>query len=100
MARALEQDLIWALVSCLTTAEPRGYSAATCRHNKLLLRFEEALTVSPGRPLHVSEVCEVIGVSERTLRVCCLQLLGMGPGRYLRLRRLKQASMASECADP
>ena len=100
VARALEQDLIWALVSCLTTAEPRDYSAARCRRIKLLLRFEEVLMACPGRPLHVSQVCEVIGVSERTLRICCLQLLGMGPGRYLRLRRLKQASMASECADP
>ena len=68
VARALEQDLIYALVSCLTTAEPRGYSAATCRRFKLLLRLEEVLMACPRRPPHVSQVCEVIGVSERTLR--------------------------------
>ena len=99
VARALEQDLIYALVSCLTTAEPRGYSPATRRRIKLLLRFEEVLMACPRRSLHVSQVCEVIGVSERMLRICCLQFLGMGPDRYLHLRRLRQISTASGCTD-
>jgi hypothetical protein len=31
VARALQQDLIWALMACLTTGKPRGRSAATRR---------------------------------------------------------------------
>ncbi len=96
VARAVAQDLIWALVSCLTAAEPRAYCAATRRHVRLLAQFEDALIACPGGPLHVSQVCEVIGVSERTLRTCCFQFLGMGPGQYLRLRRFKRMSVAPE----
>jgi transcriptional regulator GlxA family with amidase domain len=46
------------------------------------------------------ELCAAIGVSERTLRVCCAELLGMSPTRYLLLRRLNMARSALRRADP
>lgn len=99
VARALEQDLIWALVTCLTTAEPRGYSAVARRHARILVRFEEALMARADQTLRVPEICEVIGVSERTLKASCSQLLGMAPAQYLRLRRFRQMSAALARAD-
>jgi AraC-like DNA-binding protein len=36
----------------------------------------------------LSEVCAAIGTAERTLRVVCEQHVGMGPIRYLNLRRM------------
>jgi AraC family transcriptional regulator, ethanolamine operon transcriptional activator len=55
-----------------------------------MVRFEEALIASADRPLPVPEICGVIGVSEHSLRNCCLEILGMDPARYLHLRYLQR----------
>jgi len=45
-------------------------------------------------------ICELIGVTDRTLRSCCTEFLGIGPIRYMRLRRLRQVRNALREADP
>ena len=54
-----------------------------------MIRFEEVLAEHLGEPLRMTELCELIGVTERTLRSCCAQFLGMSPIRYVLLRRLE-----------
>jgi AraC-like DNA-binding protein len=51
-------------------------------------RFRQAVDESAGAPLYIPEICKTIRVSERTLRVCCQEHLGMSPKRYLLLRRM------------
>jgi AraC-like DNA-binding protein len=63
-------------------------------------RFENVLKDAEDRPLHLPEVCAAIGVSERTLRLHCLEHLGLSPHRYLLLRRMNQARRALAAADP
>jgi AraC-like DNA-binding protein len=63
-------------------------------------RFEDYLGDRPGEPLYLSEICAAIGVSERTLRDCCQDQLGMGPHRYLWLRRMHLARRALRDANP
>jgi len=65
-----------------------------------MIRFEEVLAERVGQPLLLAELCELIGVTERTLRSCCTEFLGVSPSRYLLLRRLKQARLALREADP
>ena len=48
----------------------------------------------------MADVCRAISVSERALRACCARLLGMSPGRYQRLRRLKRVRTELKCANP
>src|SRR5262249_60743941 len=50
--------------------------------------------------VYVPEICKSISVSERTLRSCCHEHLGMGPARYLWLRRMHLARRALLHADP
>jgi AraC-like DNA-binding protein len=45
-------------------------------------------------------LCAATGVSESTLRRCCHEYLGMGPNRYLWLRRMHHARWALLRADP
>jgi transcriptional regulator GlxA family with amidase domain len=45
------------------------------------------------------KLCAKIGVTERTLRTCCVEFLGVSPTRYLLLRRLNEARAALR-ADP
>jgi transcriptional regulator GlxA family with amidase domain len=52
------------------------------------------------QPLFVPEICKAIRVSDRTLRMCCQEHLGMGPKRYLLLRRMRLAQRALRQAAP
>ena len=99
VARAVEQGLLQALVSCLAAAGSAD-GGAGCGRAEIMIRFEEALAQHLGRPLGISELCRLVGVAERTLRACCARFLGVGPGRYLLMRRLKEARAALRAADP
>ena len=52
-----------------------------------------------SRPLQMPELCELILVSDRTLRSCCAEFLGMTPTQYVLLRRLEEVRRALRDAD-
>jgi AraC-like DNA-binding protein len=93
-ARGLEQALIEAMVACLDFGEVREDRSALRKHALILRRFHRAAEENPDRALYLPELCTAIGVSERTLRVCCQEQLGMSPSRYLLLRRMHLARRA------
>jgi len=98
--KALEQELIQAMVACLAdhpsvTAKRDGGS-----HARVMARFEDFLSARQLEPVYLAEICKAIGASERTLRTCCHERLGMGPIRYLWLRRMTLARRALLRADP
>jgi AraC-like DNA-binding protein len=100
VARALEQELLHALVNCLTADDANGNLKTRRRHADIMVRFEDALTAHRGSQLNMSALCSAIGVPERTLRVCCTEFLGMSPTRYHLLRRLNTVRSALGRADP
>ena len=100
VARAIEQGLIEALVTCLTTASGRTEGYAKRHHTRIMVRFEEVLAEHLGRPLRMPQLCDLIVVSDRTLRSCCAEFLGMNPTQYVLLRRLKEVRRALRDADP
>ena len=87
-ARGLEQALIETMVNCLTSPEVLGHTVAQGQHAIVMRRFRNAVEENPEQPLYIPEICKVIGVSSRTLQVCCQEHLGMGPNHYLLLRRM------------
>jgi len=87
-AKSLEEDLIRTMVACLATERPAAAGAGAVRRARIVSRFHDYLASRPDEPLYLSEICAAIGVSERTLRDCCQDHLGMGPHRYLWLRRM------------
>jgi AraC-like DNA-binding protein len=97
--KALEQELVQAMVACLVEECTSGTNVGR-GHAKLIARFEEFLELRQYEPVYLAEICAEIGVSERTLRNCCQEHLGMGPIRYLWLRRIHLAHRALLCADP
>ncbi len=100
VVRAIEQELLHALVNCLT-ADDAAVNVETRRHHAdIMIRFEDALTAYTGRQFPMAELCAAIGVPERTLRMCCAEFLGVSPTRYLLLRRLNRARSALLRADP
>jgi AraC-like DNA-binding protein len=87
VSRALEQQLIHVMVRCMTEGV-FSTMISRQRHDVIIARFREFLEANPGTPLYLPEICAAIGAAERTLRIVCEEHLGMGPIRYLALRRM------------
>jgi len=100
VARALEQELIHALVNCLTVGDAVGNPKKKRHHTDIMVRFEDALVAHDDPHLSLPALCSEIDVPERTLRACCTEFLGMSPRRYHLLRRLNMVRSALQRADP
>jgi AraC-like DNA-binding protein len=100
VARALEHDLTYALVTCLIAGFHHRNMAPSRRRADIMRQFELALEAHPDRLPHLPELRRAVGVPERTLRICCAEFLGIGPTRYLRLRRLGMVRAALRHANP
>ena len=96
----MEQALVEAMVACLASAEAAEVTATRLHHRRVMRRFEEVLEANPDRTLYLAELCAATGVSARTLLACCQEHLGMGPKRYLLLRRMHLARRALLMGDP
>ena len=88
VVRSLEQKSIHLMVRCLSEGTVATMSNGGQRHEAIIARFEEFLEANPNTPLYLPEICAAIGAAERTLRAACEQRIGMGPIRYLTLRRM------------
>jgi AraC-like DNA-binding protein len=100
VCKAIEQELVQVLIQCLTDGQV--VRAASPRHQRRLVmrRFEEFLEGNSGISVYLPEVCAAIGVPGRTLRACCEEHVGMGPHKYLWLRRMNLARRALIMAEP
>jgi AraC-like DNA-binding protein len=99
-ARGLEQALIEALIGCLGGGSVGEDRLAQRHHSLIMRRFRRAVEENPDQPLYIPELCAAIGASDRTLRVCCQEQLGMSPKRYLLLRRMHLARRALRNSSP
>lgn len=101
VAKAAEHALLAAVVDCLkgegnVTAPRLGHRNSTV----VMRRLYELLDESEGIPLYLTDVCARLGVSRRTLHTACTEHLGLGPHRFLWLRRMQLARQALIAADP
>jgi transcriptional regulator GlxA family with amidase domain len=78
----------------LPTARGTGH-----RHDIIIAKFEEYLEANPNTPMYLAEICAAVGAAERTLRFACKKHLGMGPIRFLALRRMHLVRRALSDAD-
>ncbi|MFC7696106.1 helix-turn-helix domain-containing protein [Bradyrhizobium sp. GCM10028915] len=100
VARALEHNITYTMIKCLTDGLTTQVEGANHRHGRIVARFEAFLEAHPVQPLYLADICTAIGVAERTLRMVCEEHLGMGPIRYLTLRRLHLVRRTLLRADP
>jgi AraC-like DNA-binding protein len=98
--RALENELVHTMTRCLAESGVVETSTGHRRHKAIIARFEEFLAANSDRPLYLTEICAGIGVAERTLRGACEEHVGMGPIRFLTLRRMHLVRRALLKADP
>ena len=88
-AHGLEQQLLDALLECVSAGPAGEETPGARRHRGISARFEDLLQAEPFPQM--TEICAALGVSQRTLRECAKKHLGMGPSRYRRVRGIQQA---------
>ena len=89
--RALRFELLEALDELLaspTDDDPARNRQARAAHRRLVRLVDDLVTANPSRIAGVAELSSALGVSERHMRHAFVDVLGMSPSRYLRLRRL------------
>jgi AraC-like DNA-binding protein len=99
-AHGLEQELVHALVECLSAGSADASTLAARRHQEIMARFEQLVQAHPNRALRASEICAALGISERLLSSLCVEHLGMSPTGYGRLRRMSLVRCALRRAGP
>ena len=92
--RSLEEALTHTMIRCLTDGARVDTDRSFRNHVLVMARLEEFFAMHPRRPLYLSEICAATKASERTIQACCREHLGMGPVRYLLLRRMQLARRA------
>jgi AraC-like DNA-binding protein len=99
VVRALEQQLLHVMIRCLAESAKVEATAGIQQHNVVIARFSRLLEANPDRAIYLAEICAATGASERTLRTACEEHFGMGPIRYLSLRRMHLVRRALLRAD-
>jgi AraC-like DNA-binding protein len=89
-----EKDLLEACAACLAHGKTRTDTAAQHRHSQIMARFEYFLRSDSSELIRLGDLCASLGVSVRTFRSCCEESLGMGPIRFMRLRRFHRVRRA------
>ncbi|MFL5268860.1 MAG: helix-turn-helix domain-containing protein [Stellaceae bacterium] len=87
-AHGLEQQLIHALVECLSAGSANKVATAARRRRDIAVRFEGLIQTQPERVLPITEMCAMLRVSDHMLSRSCAEQLGMSPTSYLRRRRM------------
>jgi AraC-like DNA-binding protein len=87
-AHGLEQQLLHAVLECLTEAVPRREIEGQDRDRSTMARFEQILLRAKTKPPTVTEICAELEVPARHLRRLCEEHLGMSPTAYDRLGRM------------
>jgi AraC-like DNA-binding protein len=90
VVRALEQDLILALINCLVGGDSHDFVDTGLQKPGISVRFEAMLSATPYDLLRVRDICDTIGITAQILKEYCSNALGMSAHRYQRLRRLKR----------
>jgi AraC-like DNA-binding protein len=99
VAKTIEQELARLMIACLADPEVEESGRGLRQGSTVMRRFEQLLEAHPREPLHITDVCAAIGVTDRMLRIYCQEHLGMSPHRYLWLRRLHLARRALALSD-
>jgi AraC-like DNA-binding protein len=100
VARALEHDLVHALINALAGPEACDGAVRRQRNAAIMARFERVLAAQNDRQLSAAELSAGTGVPERALRLCCEEFLGLSPTAYARLRRLNLVRVALVRSNP
>jgi AraC family ethanolamine operon transcriptional activator len=95
----LRRSITEAFVISSLNALPQDQAPSVSTGARLVTEVESYVDAAAGRPIHISELCNALRVSRRTLHRVFIDALNMGPVSYLRRRRLSAVQAALKCSD-
>ncbi|WLH12876.1 helix-turn-helix transcriptional regulator [Pseudomonas hefeiensis] len=69
------------------------------KHQESVAKVLDLLLVYEEKPIRLSDLCRHASISERTLRSIFKEVFGIGPNRYLHIRRLHLVRAALSVAN-
>ena len=99
---AAEAELLETLLAAMRTSvaiEPGGAERTRRTHSRIVDAAERHAIAHAGEGVQISDLCRVVDVSERTLEVAFIEIMGMSPVAYLkrlRLHRVRDELLAAE----
>lgn len=99
VARGIEQSLIHAMTLCFQLPGNEEFGCSAWNRSRVMRAFKQFLEESGDTPIYVPELCTRLRIAERTLRTICHEYIGMGPKKYLYLRRMHLARRALRGGD-
>jgi len=85
---ALEEWLDNRISELLLGANPTYIPRRTLKHQRIVERAKDYLTIDPNKYTRVSELTAAVGVSRRALHYAFRHITDMTPARYLKVSRL------------
>jgi len=82
------------------TSAPIRPGRARIRPPQIVKRLDAFLRDHLDEPIHMAQLCDVTGVSERSLRNACHAVYGISPKRYMTRRRMEAVRHALAGAHP
>jgi AraC-like DNA-binding protein len=98
----MEHSILTGFMNAMACSEAAGpwTDRAALSHSRAVARAQEFCQGRWDTPIYIADLCAASGVSERTLRNAFLNIYGISPNRYLKMRRLDQVRRTLKRADP
>lgn len=93
-AHGLDQQILGALIECLSAGSIAEETPVTCRCHDMMVRFEALLERQHDNNPPITEIAAELGVPQLVLRRDCQTHLGMSSASYVRLRRMQRVNPA------
>lgn len=99
-AKGLDAQMTELFLECLHSGSSDAVHPGKRNQSSTVRRLYELGVEREDEPLYVFDACEALGVSARVLHRTCVEQLGIGPKRYLILRRFHMVHRALRSASP
>jgi AraC-like DNA-binding protein len=98
--RQLQAELIEPLVWGITSGEPGCGERHALSAAMIVRKVEDWVDGQPPATIQIADICRVLHLSRRSLHRAFAETLGMGPARYLTLKRLAAVRTELRKSDP
>jgi AraC-like DNA-binding protein len=98
--RQLQAELIEPFLWGITSNEPRSNERHALSAATIVRKVEDWVDGRPPETVQIADLCRALHLSRRTLHRAFAETLGMGPARYLTLKRLTAVRTELRRSDP